>query len=233
VAAGKNRLAIGAWNWAADVGGGVANIRNSDAQLLGGEIHVSGTIPFDGADLVRLHVSAGDIQIQQLLRSTNPGETPQYAGNLDAAITFSAPLALWNTQAAGGGTISIRQGRIDNIPVLGRIFTGVDNLITHTMGGHTHALTDTADGTFAFAGDAVRFDHFAGTSGALALRGAGTMGFDRQLDLRLNGGPMEGLQNSLGAVGEAWASMSDAMTGYRVTGPAGDPKVSMEMGGGR
>ena len=233
VAAGKNRLAIDAWNWEADVGGGVANIRKSDTQLLGGELHLTGTIPLDGAEPARLRLSAGDIQIQQLLRSSNSGEVPPYAGNLDAAITYAAPLARWNTQAAGGGTISIRQGRIDNIPVLGQIFTGVEDLLKHTMGGNTHALTDSADGTFAFAGDRVRFDHFAGASGALALRGAGTIGFDRQLDLRLNGGPMEGLQNSLGVVGEAWASVSDAMTGYRVTGSAGAPKVTMELGGGR
>jgi hypothetical protein len=233
VAAGPHQLAVDAWNWDAQVGRGGVLIRQSDAHLLGGELHVAGTIPLGGADPARLQLNVGGIQIQQILRATHPGEVPQYAGNLDAAITFSAPPTRWNQQATGGGTISLRQGRIDNIPVLGNIFTDVGNLMKHPLGGGTHALTDTAEASFTFAGDGLRFDRFAGTAGALALRGGGTLGFDQRLDLRLNGGPMEGLQNSLGAVGAVWASMSDAMAGYRVGGTLEDPKVSMEIGGGR
>ncbi len=231
VAVGKYRLAIDAWNWEADVGGGVANIRKSDARLLGGEMHVSGSIPLGGAEPARLRVSVSDVQIQQLLRTGNPGEVPLYAGNLDVAITYSAPPALWNKQAAGGGTISIRQGRIDSLPVLGRIITSLNNTLARTLGGDKHALTDSADATFSFAGDGMRFDHFAGTSGVLALRGSGTVGFDRQLDLRLNAGPMEALQNSLGPVGEAWGAVSGAMGGYRVSGTTEEPKVTVEIGG--
>ena len=230
VAAGQTRLAIGAWNWDLEVAAGVATIRKADAQLLGGELHISGSIPLDGAAPARLRLNANDIQIQQLLRSNKPGELPLYAGNLSAAITYSAPLALWNKQAAGGGTLSIRQGRVDNIPLLGRIVAGVSQSLAGALGKHAPDLTDTADGTFSFAGEGVHFDHFSGTSGSLGLRGSGSVGFDGRLDLRLNGGPMEGLQNSLGAIGEAWASASDALAGYRVTGTVDDPKVTMELG---
>jgi hypothetical protein len=227
VAAGLHRLEIGAWEWEADAGEGVLNIRKADAQLLGGELHISGTIPLGGVEPARLRLSANNLQIQQVLRSSKPGELPLYAGNLAAAITYSAPLALWNRQAAGGGTVSIREGRIDNIPLLGRIATGINN----TLASNRKGLTDAADGTFSFTGEGVRFDHFTATSGMLALRGSGTIGFDGRLDLRLNGGPMEGLQNSLGTVGDVWASISDAMAGYRVSGTLEDPQVSLEVGG--
>ena len=230
VAAGPHRLAIGAWNWEMEVAEGLATIRKADAKLLGGELHVSGSIPLDGTAPARLRLNASDIQIQQLLRSNKPGELPLYAGNLRAAITYSAPLALWNKQAAGGGTLSIRQGRIDNLPLLGRIVAGVSQSLAGALGKPAPALTDTADATFRFAGEGVHFDHFSGTSGNLALRGTGSIGFEGRLDLRLNGGPMEGLQNSLGAIGEAWASASDALAGYRVTGTVDDPKVTMELG---
>ena len=232
VAMGEHRLAMGACNWEADVEGGVASIRKADAQILGGELHVSGTIPLNGAEPARVRVNADGLQIQQLLRSSKPDEAPRYAGNLDAAIDYAAPPAMWNKQAAGGGTIAIRQGRIDHIPVLGSIVTSLSQTLARATGGNQSALTDTADATFSFAGDGVRFDHFAGTCGMLALRGGGTIGFDRRLDLRLNAGTMENIQNSLGVLGEAWASMSDAMAGYRVSGTVSDPKVSMEIGGG-
>jgi len=35
---------------------------------------------------------------------------------------------------------------------------------------------------------------------------------------------MEGVQNSMGALGDVWASMSDKLAGYRVTGTVNDPR---------
>jgi hypothetical protein len=230
VAAGRGRVSIDTWNWDAEMTGGMATIRKSDAQLLGGELHLAGTIPMDASLPANLKLNARNLRIQKLLRASNPGEAPDFAGNVAADITFSAPLAKWNTEAGGSGTLSIRQGRIDKLPVLGTVFTSLNNALSKTLGGS--ALTDSADGNFTFAGNCVRIDLFTATSGELALRGGGTIGFDRRLDLRLNGGPMERLQNSLGAVGRVWASASDAIAGYQVSGTVADPQVSMVLGGG-
>jgi len=232
VATGENRLTIDALNWDADVASGVMTLHKADARLLGGTLHLTGTLPLDPALPVHVAGSGENLQIQRLLRNTKPGDIPPYAGNLSANISYSAPLAHWNTQAHGGGTFSIRQGRIDQIPVLGDILTSLSKFLAHPLSGD-HDLNDAADGRFSFAQTGVRVEEFSGTSGIMAVRGTGTIGFDQQLDMRLNGGPMEGLQNSLGDLGRAWASTSDAMAGYRVNGTAHDPHVSIEMGGGR
>ena len=231
VAIGQTGVSVGSWIWKADLTGGVATIRKADAQLLGGQLHLSGTIPLDSAVPAHLELNASGLQIQQMLRSPKPNVTPPYAGDVSATVTFSGPLVTWKTQAAGGGTFSIRQGRIDNLPVLGPVVTSISHTLSQTIGGDGRALTDTADGSFSFAGKGVQINSFAGTSGAMAIRGSGMIGFDRQLDLRINAGPMERLQNSLGGLGALWASASDAVAGYHVGGTLDSPSVSMELGG--
>ena len=231
VATGPNRFAIGSLDWEVGVANGMAKIRKVDAKLLGGDLHISGMIPLGGAEPMRLELIANDLQIRQMLRSTDPDEIPLYAGLVAANITFSAPLAAWNRQSSGGGQCSIRQGRIDNIPLVGRIVTSLNNSLGKALSGNPHALTDSADASFSFAGDSVQLDHLEGTSGAMAFRATGTIGFDRHLALRINAGPMERLQNTLGGVGKLWASVSDALAGYRVGGTVEDPQVSVEIGG--
>ena len=231
IAAGANRLSVDTFRWEIDLADGIATLPRADAQLLGGELHANGLIPLDGRQPARLELTAANLKIQKLLRAFKPGVVPPYGGNLSAAITYSAPLAKWNQQAAGSGTVSIRQGRIDNLPVLGSILTGLNNSLSKTFAGDGKTLTDMADGTFTFAGDQVQIDRFTGTSGALGFRATGTIGFDRRFALRLNAGPLERLQDSLGVIGGAWASVSDAIAGYRVTGTLDAPQVSMELGG--
>ena len=104
-------------------------------------------------------------------------------------------------------------------------------LLKEAAGGDGDALTDSAEGRVSFAGDCVRLDSFEGRSGAMGMRGTGTVGFDETLNLRMNAGVLEKLQDSLGGLGKAWAKMSDAVAGYRVSGTLRKPEVSLEIGG--
>ncbi len=229
-AAGPYRFSADEFNTVMDAAHGIATIQKAEAHLLGGEVHASGTIPLDPAKSARLELSAKNIQIEKTLRSTDPNTLPLYAGNVAAQATYTAALARWRSQSTGNGTFSIRQGRIDKIPVLGGIVTGVCNAVSKTFSGDSHTLTDTADAAFTLAGDHVQLDQMAAKSGGLGLRGSGTIGFDQQLNLRLNAGPMEHLQDVMGDVGKAWAAASDNMAGYRVTGTLLDPHVAFEIG---
>ena len=135
------------------------------------------------------------------MRTANPGEVPLCVGNLDATLTCSAPLALWNKRAVGGETISIRQGRIDSIPVLGRIVTSPNNTLANTLGRQACPDGHWRRG-LQLCGQRHAVRPFRRDLGGIGAAGSGTVGFDRQLDLRLNAGPMETLQSSLGPVGE-------------------------------
>jgi len=230
LSAGRYRFWTDACAATVDIAGGTATIEKADARLLGGTVHLTGRIPLDATQPARLELLARDIQIEKILRATAPDALPLYAGKVMADVAFAAPLARWRTEAGGNGICTIRQGRIDNIPVLGSIIAGVSKVVSNTISGHANTLSDTAEASFTLAGDHVQLDHLAAQSGALALRGSGTIGFDEHLNLRLNAGPMERLQGILGDVGKIWASASDAMAGYRVTGTLADPQVNFEIG---
>ncbi|HVT81821.1 MAG TPA: AsmA-like C-terminal region-containing protein [Phycisphaerae bacterium] len=230
VAIGQNRLAVDSSNWQVDLRDGAATLRRADTRLLGGGIRFAGTIPLAPGQPAHISMSAQDLHIQRLLRTLNPGEPPVYAGRVAADISFNAPIDGLTRKAAGGGTFSVREGRIGNIPVIGPILTVVNKSLKKALGMDNRNLSDTADGSLSFAGDSIRIDRLDALSGAMALRGTGTIGFDGRLDLRLNAGPLEALQKSLGAVGQIWASVSDAVAGYHVGGTLNNPTVSLEIG---
>jgi hypothetical protein len=229
-AMGAYRFSIDALTADIDVQNGSTVLKKADARLLGGEIHLAGTMPMDPTAPSHLELDARGIRIEQTIRSVDPNQLPPYAGNIAATVNFTAPLSAWNTQAGGSGTVSLREGRIENLPFLGHIVTTLYGILSKTLGQRAHGLNDTADARFTFAGDHVQVESLTGQFGALALRGAGTIGFDQQLNLRINAGPMEKMQGSLGVVGSIWASASDALAGYRVTGMLTNPQVSLELG---
>jgi hypothetical protein len=230
-AIGPYRFSADTFNSTLEIANGIATIQKADSHLLGGEIHVTGTIPLDPAKSARLELSANNIQIEKTLRSADPNGLPRYAGMVAAHATYTASLAMWRSQATGNGTITIRRGRIGNIPGLGGIVTGVSHALSKTIAGDSNTLTDTADAVFTLAGDHIQLDQLTAKSGEMGLRGNGIVGFDQQLNLRLNAGPMEHLQDVMGGIGKFWASASDKMAGYRVTGTLADPHVAFEIGG--
>lgn len=229
-AAGPYRFWADSFNSALDVAHGIATIQKADARLLGGEVHLTGTIPLQAAQPAQLELSAQNIQIEKTLREVDPTTLPRYAGSVAARVTFAAPLAVWSSQASGTGTFSLRQGRIHNTPVFGLIVAGITNAHAKTTTTAPATLTDIADATFTLSGDHAQFEHLTATSGGLAIRGSGTVGFDQQLDFRLNAGPLEALQGAMGDLGKAWAGASDSLAGYRVTGTLSEPHVSFEVG---
>jgi hypothetical protein len=229
-AAGDNGITIDSWNFQADMRDGIVSLRKADAKLLGGELRLAGTIPLQTSQPARLSLTASDLKIQQLLRSLKPGEQPRYAGSVGADINFAAPLSGIATRSAGGGTFALRQGRISNIPLLGPILSLLNKSLTKALGIENRTLTDRAEGTVSFAGDRLRIDRLGATSGAMALRGNGTLAFNGTLDLRVNAGPLEMIQNSLGPIGNIWGTVSDALVGYRIHGTLTHPKVSVEVG---
>jgi hypothetical protein len=230
---GKYRLAVDSFDADLDVSRRATVIRKADARLLGGTIHLAGEIPNDRDLPAQLQLALNNIRIEQTLRTLDPRELPPYAGSLDADIHFTGPPTRWATQAGGGGHASLRQGRIGDLPLLGKIIVAVNSLLAKTLGQNSRQLADSAEARFVFAGDRVRLEMLEARSSALALRATGTIGFNGALDLRLNAGPLEKLQNSMGILGDIWGAASDALVSYRVTGNVAAPQVRLQVGNRR
>ncbi len=62
-------------------------------------------------------------------------------------------------------------------------------------------------------------------AGIMAFRARGSIGFDDQLYLIFNGGPLERLQDSMGAFGRLFGNLTDRLIRYEVSGPVGSPSV--------
>jgi hypothetical protein len=61
------------------------------------------------------------------------------------------------------------------------------------------------------------------------LRGHGDVGFDSQLDLAVDGGPVQRAENELGAAGDVLGEITETLLRARVTGTLGEPKVGIEV----
>ena len=73
--------------------------------------------------------------------------------------------------------------------------------------------------------DGVVMPRISVVAGLMAVRGRGIVRFNDTIDLVLNGGPMERLQESIGAIGRALGSLTDRIVRYQVTGSTENPII--------
>ena len=80
---------------------------------------------------------------------------------------------------------------------------------------------------FSLEPDAIYLEEVNLTAGLMAFRARGTIGFDDTIYLILNGGPLERMQQSMGAVGRLFGNFTDRLVRYEVSGPIGSPSVAV------
>jgi hypothetical protein len=61
------------------------------------------------------------------------------------------------------------------------------------------------------------------------LRGHGDIYLDSRLDLVVEGGPVQKLENELGEVGDVLGEITETLIRARVTGTVGKPKIGIEV----
>ncbi|MEE2973050.1 MAG: hypothetical protein VX672_07985, partial [Planctomycetota bacterium] len=81
--------------------------------------------------------------------------------------------------------------------------------------------------TFLVRNEQIEIGSMSALSGPIGVRGTGTVSLDGQLDLSLNGGPLEGLQATSGQIGRLTGFITDRLAKYVVTGPIWDPRVGV------
>jgi hypothetical protein len=61
------------------------------------------------------------------------------------------------------------------------------------------------------------------------LRGHGDAYFDSRLDMAVDGGPLQRVENELGALGDLLGEITETIVRARVTGTLSEPKVGIEV----
>jgi hypothetical protein len=203
------------------------SIEKIDATLLGGKLEGTGQVtlndPMDG----RVDLALSDVRLEQCLRNAEGGEG-KYRGATSGRIGWNGPLTDALKQSRGGGTISIVDGRLDQVPVL----TVLLNVVSGTMkavGMGSGRPSDTADVEFTFEGDRVNLSKVFVVTRMAALRGHGDIYFDTRMDMLFNAGPVEKIQSLLGKIGDFLGRITDEISAYTVTGTLAEPKVGVKV----
>jgi hypothetical protein len=173
---------------------------------------------------------------------TATARAPKFGGRVNAQLAAVAPLkelatTMSSAQTWGRGKVEVDQGQLVHIPVvqgLGRAITKSTSWLTGRGTPGKGQGTDRASVTFALIGYEAHCSEITYVSDVFAARGHGTVDIEQDLNLIVNAGPLEKMQNLMGKqIGGVFGKLTDALAGYHVTGTVKDPEIGVELAGGR
>jgi len=230
VAQGEFRLPIDKLDINASLKSGTLDFDQS-AVLIRGALISRGSVRLSETDKpVNATWTARNLDLHELLRSQPSGEPPKLAGILQSSGSATTSLSDPKGKLAGNGDLEIKNGRLILIPGLTQLAQQI-GLADGLLGKSdlSHSLTATYDLTPS--GIMIKDSELV--TPAIAARAKGRIGFDQQLDLAVNAGPIEKMQNLLSKAGKVGkllgdlTKVTDKLVTYRVTGPASKPEVSV------
>jgi hypothetical protein len=176
-----------------------------------------------------LTFEATDLQISDVLRGAHaPKGVPAYSGVLTTSGTLLGPLAQIGQSAQGSGHLALVKARLGRLPILSTIDQALDAAAEAVM-KREHIGHDVLSLNFKFAGDHARIEKLRMNSRWYGLRGHGDVFFDSRLDMAVDGGPIQRLENELGPVGDVLGEITETIVRARVTGTMGEPKIGIEV----
>lgn len=228
---GKYRIPIDTTKIGLRMKQGQVFVDKAELNLLGGEIRATAVVGLLGAMPAEARMTLRDIRIERTLRtlSTEPGAKPAYAGAVNMDLAVKSAVSAWQTQTFGEGQITMRDGEMRSLPLVRDVLQALNS--AGKIGEYLNVATrDTALVDFTLAGDRMEISKLEYNSAAAAARGKGQIYFDQRMNVILNAGPLEKLQNQFGAVGRLLGGITDSLMGYRIVGTVSQPEVKVEVG---
>ncbi|MEM1213797.1 MAG: hypothetical protein AAGI68_16025 [Planctomycetota bacterium] len=206
------------------------------------ELVVSG----DGLRLDTVLVLLGDERVESAADEPASGAATQADGlasqrvwgrlGLDVAVVMqgSDPLAT----LSGGGQATLEDAELTAFRGAGRILGALAESMRlkrrrtlaerESAPGDRLRLEFTLEGDKAvFARDGIRLS----TPGLVAARGYGTVWLNGGLDVFLNAGPFERVQELIGRAGDLWDRLTGGLARYHLTGTLAEPQVALVIVG--
>ena len=157
------------------------------------------------------------LNLQTLTRKRKPSN--QLIGSLTLDTEAVGVVTRWPKTLAGDGQLQIQNARLTNLALVNGLSNAM-KVVTQRPQHH-----DRVNALFNLTPTGVELSHLNLITGLLAVRGVGVVGFDESLNLILNGGPLERLQESLGMLGHALGRVTDRIVRYQVTGSTENPII--------
>jgi hypothetical protein len=228
-AAGDYRLALDHVGARISATGKTVSIEEFGIDAFGGHAKLAGTFELDDSLTAALSFEGTNLQIGDSLRGVaKPQGVPSFSGLLGFSGTLRGPLADIDQRAQGRGRVSLRKARLVRLPVLSTIDEALDRAAEAAMKkertGHDVLSLD-----FSLDGDRARIGKLRMNSRWYGLRGHGDVYFDSRLDLAVEGGPIQKLENELDEVGNVLGEITETLVRARVTGTLDKPKIGIEV----
>ena len=200
--------------------GGVLDIESATIDALGGQARLWARQWIDDpARPFELRGQGTGLRLEEAMRPESP-EASKLAGRLDFHVEARGQTGNLPASLDGQGEITLTEGRLVN-GKLARALMTVLSLVP-TGGGQ-----DRGRAAVALAGDRVSLRDVQIIVGGMGVKGEGEVFYDGRLNLRLNAGPLERLQEALGDLGKVFGAVTDRLNKYHVTGTLGAPEVKV------
>ena len=119
----------------------------------------------------------------------------------------------------GGGTVQISDGVLTGTDAWKNLATLMRIVVLNP------SQKDRADLVFSVDDEKVHFSRMNLLAGAIGVRAKGFIGFNGNLHLDANAGPLEALQDSTGEVGSILGLLTDRLVKYIIRGKVGESTV--------
>ncbi len=225
IAAGDYHLPIEALDARFNLDNGIAQLTDATASTMQGRATLSATATLTETDRpASAQWAIEGVQLREALRaSAPPGESPKLAGLLSGSGRVSTSLTAPVERITGSGEVQVREGRLLVLPGMGELIQKVGNAATTGGGKFNHR----ADAEFTVEPTGIQITKSEVVTGVLAARATGSVDWKGTLDLAVNAGPLERLQNALGAIGDIFGKLTDQLVKYHVRGPIANPSVTV------
>ncbi|MFI4861471.1 MAG: AsmA-like C-terminal region-containing protein [Phycisphaerales bacterium JB063] len=209
----------------------VVQLTRLEGNIFDGEIRGDGVVQISEGYPFDLRLGGTALALEKTLRPTE-GIMPKYAGLADFQLSASGPLAYVMTELRGEGTLDIRQGRIARIMVISDIIDFMESAGDLSKPEDAVAGRDRAEVAFRLRGDHAYLSKMELVGSWFAVRGRGNVFFDQSMNVQVNAGPLEKVQDTLGVIGDVFGALTDSMLAYRVSGTTESPSIRPVAFGG-
>lgn len=184
---------------------------------------------------LRADWTASGIELRETLRTLKPGQPAPLAGRVTMTGNMQSSLAGIRENLDGSGQVEVNDARIVTLPIINDLAALVSGKPLGNRSDELASLTDQLSMDLRFRPQHIGIRNLKLTSAGVNGRGEGRVYYDGRIEMTLNAGPLERVQDNLGGIGDILGAVTDELVKYHVGGTLSKPTVSLKplgLGGG-
>lgn len=204
-------------------------VEHLEVDASSGQAEATGELGLEASSPGRFEFHGTDLQLERLLHGAGPSVAkPRYTGRLDFKGGVHGRFSGLDPAVEGHGRLSLRNAKLARVPLLAEIDEALDRaaeaaMLRQKVGHDSLSLEYTLDD------GSIVLKKIRMNSRWYGLRGHGRIDTDARLDLDVDAGPVERVENDLPVLGDALGEISETLLRAHVTGTFMKPKIQIEI----